>query len=164
MLDSSLSTCKTLGNRALADKHTTAFFCSRKLPSGLLLRAYEWAQHARRQQMCVMSGFHTIVERDVWDILMEGESPVIMVYARSLPKRLSAVQARAIDAQRLLLVSPFPNQHRPTAQLAHKRNAFILNHADEITIAHATPDSRLATDISEYQGNAKIVYLQDQQN
>ena len=118
------------------------------------------AQQARTEKNCIISGFHSIIENDIWSILFQRQSPLIKVCARSLPKRLSPDSRKAIEDGRLLIISPFPNQPRPTQKLTHLRNLFVLNNADRIVIPHRpTPDSRLAIALKERAHVTPITWL-----
>ena len=137
--------CATLGDCDIWGRDRTAFFCSRRLPAAAIMKCYNWAGRAAADGICVMSGFHSTIERDVWDMLLDGQSPLIKVCARSLPRRPSPAVRRALDAGRLLLISPFPHRHRTTADLTRRRNHFIITHAHRIVCGHTTPGGRLAT-------------------
>ncbi|MFQ5788182.1 MAG: hypothetical protein ACE5H1_09405 [Thermodesulfobacteriota bacterium] len=56
---------KFLGNKKLLDKHKTAFLCSRKCPSDIILRSLDWAKEKKDKGECVISGFHSRIEKDV---------------------------------------------------------------------------------------------------
>ncbi len=77
----------TLGDVGIAKRHKTAFLCSRNYPAKAVLPIYDWAKAARDNGECVMSGFHSRLERDVLDILLKGDQPIILAAARGLPKR-----------------------------------------------------------------------------
>ena len=151
-----LSSCVTLGDNAIFDNEKTAFLCSRKLPCAALLKIYDWAQTAAANKHCIISGFHTAIEDDVWKILMNGDSPLIWVCARGIPKKLSAEKTAALQNGKLLIISPFAD-NRQTQKLAHQRNLFILENADKIIIGHATANGRLSAAITETQKPVKFI-------
>lgn len=64
-----------LGNIKLLDEHKTAFICSRKIPAGIVLKSYDWAIARRDEGRCVISGFHSPVEKDIFHFLIKGNSP-----------------------------------------------------------------------------------------
>lgn len=55
----------TIGNVGLLKIKKTAFLCSRKIPASLVLKCYDWAIAQREAGNCVISGFHSQVEKDV---------------------------------------------------------------------------------------------------
>jgi hypothetical protein len=68
----------TQGNKALLKLHKTAFFCSRRCPAGVVLKAYDWAIEQREKGRCVLSGFHSRIEKDVLYYLLKGKQPLII--------------------------------------------------------------------------------------
>lgn len=77
-----------LGNLALLRQPLTALFCSTKCPGHLILPAYDQAARWRDAGHCVISGFHSPVEKECLRILLRGEPPIIICPARALPKRI----------------------------------------------------------------------------
>ncbi len=145
-----------IGNEDIADKHKTAFICSRRFPAEAVLRIYDWAREIRESEGCVISGFHSLMERDVLNILLKGSQPLILAAARGLPKRYSPIMRRALEEGRLLVVSPFPDSVvRVTSDTARRRNRFMLEVADCIVIGHTDPDSPLSMEVE------KIGYYKD---
>ena len=78
----------TLGNTDILKLHKTAFLCSRKCPADIVLKSYDWAIEQREKGVCVISGFHSKIEKDVLHYLLKGSQPVILALARGLKKRL----------------------------------------------------------------------------
>ena len=134
------------GNAEIGDCRKTAFLCSRDYPASAVLRIYDWAKEMRDAGECVLSGFHSRLEREVLDILLKGSQPIILAAARGLPKRYPAGIKQAIDDGRLLVVSPFPESVlRITRVTSRKRNAFMLAVAERIVIGHLSEGGTLAT-------------------
>ena len=130
-----------VGNLALLSHPLTAFFCSAKCPGATILKAYDSATRWRDAGRAVVSGFHSPVERDCLRILLKGTQPVVVCPARTLDgMRRHAEWQVALDAGRLLLLSPFPaNAHRTSARLARLRNEFVAALADEVVFPHVAP-------------------------
>ena len=98
---------------------------------------------------CVISGFHSALERDVLEILLRGSQPLILAAARGLPKRYPADVKKAIDDGRLLVVSPFPDSvRRITADTSRQRNEFMLTVADRVVIGYMSEGGILATAVA----------------
>jgi len=89
----------------------------------------------------VISGFHSLVERECLRILLRGAQPVVISPARSLERmRVPADWRDPIREGRLLLVSPFAAKHnRITAALAAQRNEFVAALAHAVLIVYADP-------------------------
>jgi predicted Rossmann fold nucleotide-binding protein DprA/Smf involved in DNA uptake len=136
-----------LGNVDLLSLPSIALFCSSRCPGHAILATYDQAAHWRDAGQCVISGFHSPVEKECLRILLRGKSPVIICPARGMLRNIPAdpVDCRvAFDEGRLLLVSPFPdNVRRVTAETATIRNRFVAALAATIAIAHAAPGSKI---------------------
>ena len=128
-----------VGNLSLLSTPKTALFCSTRCPGDALLAAYDQAARWRDTGRCVVSGFHSPVEKECLRILLRGRQPIILCPARSLPQRLPPALRAPFDAGLLLLITPFPESaRRVTAELAARRNEFVAALADEVWFAHIT--------------------------
>jgi len=76
------------GNKEILKEYKVGFLCSRKIPSDIILKTYDWAIAKRNAGECVVSGFHSKIEKDVLHYLLKGTQPVIMVLGRGMFKRL----------------------------------------------------------------------------
>lgn len=59
-----------LGNKEILNNYKIGFLCSRKVPANIILKTYDWAMEQRDKEICVVSGFHSKIEKDVFDILV----------------------------------------------------------------------------------------------
>ncbi len=131
-----------LGNLNLLSQPTTALFCSARCPGKLILRTYDQAAQWRDAGHCVVSGFHSPVEKECLRILLRGEPPIIICPARGLPKRIPPDWEKPLADGRLLILSIFPQtESRITAALAAL--------ADQVFVAYATPGGRLETSLRQ---------------
>ena len=134
-----------LGSTSLLTLPKTAFLSSRRVAPAAVMRCYDWATEIRDGGRCVMGGFQSALERDVLSILLRGESPIILVLARSLWKSTPKEFQEAIAAGRMLVISPVPQSvHRVSEETAAIRNGWILDHADEVVFASLDPDGSLS--------------------
>jgi predicted Rossmann fold nucleotide-binding protein DprA/Smf involved in DNA uptake len=128
-----------LGKLELLALPKTALFCSARCPGNVILRTYDQAAQWRAAGRCVISGFHSPVEKECLQILLRGTQPIIFCPARSLPHRVPSEWRKSLTGGRLLVISPFAGHaSRVTAELAWKRNELVAALADEVFIAHAT--------------------------
>ena len=106
-------------------------------PGATILKAFDQAAAWREAGRCVISGFHSPLERECLDILLRGKQPIVMGLARGIGAiRLPPVQRRAVNDGRLTIISPFAaSLRRTTADLALQRNRFIAALADEAVLA-----------------------------
>jgi len=133
-----------LGNQELLKLPKIAFLSSDKFSAGSVLKSYDWATEMKWQNQCVISGFQSKIEKDVFDILLKGIQPIILVLARGLYKNAPTKYIPHIESGRLLVVSPFTgNIQRPNNNLASMRNQFIIDSADEIVFAHIYKGGKL---------------------
>jgi predicted Rossmann fold nucleotide-binding protein DprA/Smf involved in DNA uptake len=145
-----------LGDLDLLNLPKTALFCSAKRPGDAILAAYDKAAVWRDSGQCVISGFHSPIEKECLQILFRGTQPVIICPARSLENmRVSAAWKAAMESERMLILSFFsPTHRRVTADLAARRNEMVSALADEARFAHIAPggkSERLARRLTEWQ-------------
>ena len=151
----------SLGNTKLLKLHKTAFLCSREIPASVVLKCYDWAIEQRGQGKCVISGFHSKIEKNVFHYLLAGTQPVIMALARGMKEKIDTDLKAAVDAGRLLLVTPFENSiKRVTEETAERRNRFMIELADEIVVGYASKGGMLERLVAEAEGK-KVVRIQE---
>jgi len=141
----------------------TAFLCSKETPGATILKAFDQAAKLRDAGQCVVSGFHSPLERQCLDILLRGKQPIVIALARgSSTLRLPAPQRKAFDDGRLTIISPFTStEKRVTADLARQRNRFIAALADEVIFAFISPGgslSLLAEEIAMWGGKCRQLH------
>ena len=138
------------GNKEIWNLERTAFFCSQKCPATVILKVYDWAIEARDKGVCIISGFHTKIEKDVLNFLLKGNQPIIYVLARGLMKTYEPEHEKAVKENRLLFVSPFTEkQNRITQKLSEERNHFIIKHTHHIFVAYASENGNLETMVKQ---------------
>jgi predicted Rossmann fold nucleotide-binding protein DprA/Smf involved in DNA uptake len=115
-----------LGDERLLRHKKVALICSQKCPGDVILKTYDFARLVRGSGIAIVSGFHSPIEKDCLPILLRGPGRIIIVQAHRLStSRLPGKWQKAIDAGRLLLLSPFREKDkRVTAELAAERNRF----------------------------------------
>jgi predicted Rossmann fold nucleotide-binding protein DprA/Smf involved in DNA uptake len=132
------------GNKNIIKNHKTAFLCSRKCPSEIIIKSLDWARDKKNDGDCIISGFHSRIEKDVFNILMKGKQPIILVLARGMKKHWPVEIKKAIEEERLLAISPFDkNVKYITQETANIRNEIMTEIADEIFLAYYTRNGNL---------------------
>lgn len=120
-----------IGNLELLKLHKTAFLCSREIPASIVLKCYDWAIEQRENGNCVISGFHSQIEKDVLHYLLKGNQPIIVALARGLKKRIEPELKNELEKGRLLIVSPFDKEiKRITTETAMIRNQLMIDLAE----------------------------------
>ena len=152
-----------LGNAALMALPKVAFLSSRRVAPAAVMRCYDWATEMRgggrgatalpvaatsatTPAGCVIGGFQSALERDVLKLLLPAGGPsIVMVLARGMWRSVPMEYREAINAGRMLVVSPFSQGVvRVPKETAEKRNAFVLDHCTEAVFASLDPDGSLA--------------------
>lgn len=134
-----------IGSIELINTPKTAFFCSNRCPGDAILKAMDQAQKWRDQGRCIISGFHSPIEKECLQILLRGRQPIIICPARSIDTmRIPKDWKAAIEEERLLALSLFPvAERRMTAALAERRNQMVVALADEVYFTHISPGGRI---------------------
>jgi predicted Rossmann fold nucleotide-binding protein DprA/Smf involved in DNA uptake len=133
-----------IGNTELVKLPKTAFFCSRKVPASVVLKCYDWATMMREHGECVISGFHSQLEKDVFHFLLKGEQPIILVLGRAMYKQIPEKFTKPLSENRLLIISPISqNIGRHSEQTIEKRNKYIIDIADKIVFGSLNPQGKL---------------------
>lgn len=120
-----------------------ALFCSRDTPGNVILHTFDKVAEFRDKGCCIISGFHSPIEKECLKILMRGSQPVIICPARALEgMRIYADFMEAIEKDRLLILSPFYNFPKCiTRESALLRNKIVAALCDEAFIGFAGKDS-----------------------
>ncbi len=135
---------ESLGNTDLLKLPKTAFLCSRQVPASVVLKCYDWAVEQRESGVCVISGFHSQIEKDVLHYLLKGKQPIIVALARGLKEKLEPEFEKPLQDGRLLIISPFDKSIKRVTELtAETRNKLMTDLADQITIGYASPGGQL---------------------
>jgi len=139
-----------IGNKDLLTLPKTAFLCSRKVPASVVLKCYDWAIEQREAGNCIVSGFHSQIERDVFHYLNKGTQPIIVAMARGIPERLPLNLRKPVEEGRILIISPFEkNVTNVTNETAVIRNKMMIEIAGIITIGYANPEGRLIATLQD---------------
>ena len=149
-----------LGNERLVGWRKLGVICSQKCPGDVILKTYDFARLVRGSGLAIVSGFHSPIEKDCLSILLRGSDPIIIVQAHKLStSRLPLEWQHAINAGRLLLLSPFTEKdRRVTAELAAERNRFVAAISDDILIPYAAPGSKTEALALNLLASGKPVY------
>lgn len=132
------------GNTEILKLHKTAFLCSRKVPSSIVLKCYDWAIQQREKGNCIISGFHSQLEKDVLHYLLKGKQPIMLALARGLKTKYDPEIELALDEGRLLIISPFgPEVKRVTEKTAEVRNRMMVGMAEKVVVGSVSKEGNL---------------------
>jgi len=128
-----------LGNKEILKNHKIGFLCSRKIPANIILKTYDWAIEQREKGVCVVSGFHSKIEKDVFHYLAKGKQPIILILARGFYKRIPSQFIKLLDQNRLLIITQFDDSvKRITKETTFLRNQLIIEISDELKIPYSS--------------------------
>ena len=148
------------GNKELLHLKKTAFLCSRKIPALAVLKCYDWAIEQREKGNCIISGFHSKIEKDVFHYLAKGEQPIILALPRGLKTKWPTELKRLVNTERLLIITPFETKiKRVTKETASVRNRLMVELADEIVIGYKNPGGNIEALFDSYNLCKPVSYL-----
>ena len=145
---------ETLGNISLLDRSKIGYFASRKIAALSVLPTLDWATEvAKRDDVAIVSGFHSKMEREVLDILLRGRCGIICVLARPIYKVIPAKYRNVYAQNRVLFISHNTAKSTMTSRhLCQKRNEYIATLSDELVFSSLSPESSLYI-LSETKSN-----------
>ena len=121
------------------------------------MSCYDWAIKMCKENKCVISGFSSKLEKDVWDFLIKGNQPIILVLSRRMYHDIPDDMQRLLDSGRLLIIST-TSSHRQSRATAFVRNKYICEQADRIVMVGVSSTSSLFPLSNEFK--SKLVSLQ----
>lgn len=149
---------ETLGNVSLLDRKKIGYFASGTIASLSVLPTLDWATEvARREDIAIVSGFHSKMEREVLDFLLRGKCGIICILARSIYKKIPDKYREAYNAGRVLFIAPFKTSATRTSRhLCQQRNEYAASISDSLVFSSLTPESSLYS-LTQYK--TKILVL-----
>ena len=123
-----------IGNIDLLQKRKIGFLASRQIATLSVLPTLDWATEiSQREEVAVVSGFHSRMEREVLKILLRGKCGIIVVLARGMYRQVPKRYEEALQQNRLLLLSyEKENLTRISERTAHKRNEWVVSLSEEM--------------------------------
>ncbi len=118
----------------------------------IVIKSFDWAIEQREKGTCVISGFHSRIEKDVLHYLLKGTQPIILALARGMMKKWPTEIREALDADRLLIITRYADSvTHASEETCYQRNRLMMELADEIVIGYASPGGNLGRVCGEYQ-------------
>lgn len=136
---------ETLGNISILDRKKIGYFASGKIATLSVLPTLDWATEvAKHDDVAIVSGFHSKMEREVLDILLKGRCGIICVLARPIYKVIPDKYNNAYAKDRVLFISHNTAKSTMTSRhLCQKRNEYIASISDELVFSSLYPESSL---------------------
>lgn len=150
-----VATVDFIGEPGLLSGNLLGLVCSVRCPGKIILETYDFMTNLRKQDITVISGFHSPMERECLNILMKGRARVIVCLARSMKKiRIPSEWKTPVQENRMLLLSMFPSRAtRGTAQTAERRNLCVGALAGEVLVPYAATGSRTASLVENFKAS-----------
>jgi predicted Rossmann fold nucleotide-binding protein DprA/Smf involved in DNA uptake len=156
-----------LGNREILRCQCLGLICSVQCPGSVVIKTLDAIRELRDAGVVVAGGFHSPMEQECLDFLLRGDQPVIICPARHpSTNRLPPSWREALDADRLLIVSPFGSEiKRPTQFHAQTRNEFVAALSAAVLIPHASSGGKAEAVARQIlQRGQPLVTLDDDEN
>ena len=159
---------KGIGDLTNLRNNLTGILCSQKCPGDLVLKGFDAAKQIRDQGITVVSGFHSSMEKDIFDILLRANQPIIHCLAKAIETYRIPMNLRPrVESGQLTIIAPdfSITEKRITKSTSERCNAFILDICDQVLIIHAQPGGNLERACSQYlPGQKKFYTLPSERN
>lgn len=143
-------TPRLLGNPELLKLPKVGFLASRG-------GAGEHGALALKKGEAIISGFLSPMERNVFRAALRAGRPLIWIKPWGLEVGLTDAHRQAIDANRLLVVSPFDDAvDAPSLKRAGWCNEYVISACDRLVIGYLNPSGLLACLLSEARPDLEI--------
>ncbi len=134
-----------VGNTYLLKIPVVGFLSSFTSDHAVLRTCCRWALSQGEAGHGVICGNLRGPEKVVFDALLAGIQPVILVLASGIPEALPGAWMEEIGRGRLLVVSPFdPKISMHTRQGLTLRDAFIIQHCASIVVGYERSEGSLS--------------------
>ncbi|UFS72315.1 DNA-processing protein DprA [Geomonas sp. RF6] len=157
-----LSLMHSVGNLKLLSLHKVAFLCSRHCPAAVRERAVAWAARERERGTCVLSGFHSSIEKEVLQQLLKGTQPLVVVLARGFGRALQEDFDVPLAEGRLLLLTRYAESvTHASEESCYQRNRLMIEVAEETVVGYAAPGGKLERLVRDFAALKPIHFLEE---
>ncbi len=152
------STLVTLaGNESFLYRRLTTFLVSRNPAYDVVAKITEWVYSLVPEEVCVMCGDTSPIERDVVDMLLDRGVPTILVVGRTL-RSMGTLDywtsyVDAINDGRMLLLSPIDEIEKTklSVETMQVRNEWMIRMAHEVVVGYVKAKGNLAHQLQGYE-------------
>jgi predicted Rossmann fold nucleotide-binding protein DprA/Smf involved in DNA uptake len=137
----------SLGMPAPLLRPTVGLICSRNCPGAIVLETYALVRRLPVTGPTIVGGFQSPMEKTCFETLLLRSLPVVYCPGRRLSARgLPLPWKQAMAEQRLVLLSPFAENHRRVdRELARLRNVFVAAIVDRLFVPYARDKGDVAS-------------------
>jgi predicted Rossmann fold nucleotide-binding protein DprA/Smf involved in DNA uptake len=97
----------------------------------------------RDKGACVISGFHSKVEKDALTYLLKGKQPIIVVLGRTMYKKTPKEWILPLREKRMLIITTNSKGARYSVDTAEKRNRYITEISHKVVFGCLNYNSSL---------------------
>lgn len=155
-----------IGSPQLLHRPRLSIVCSAHCPGSIALETYRIARNALPEGPTVIGGFHSPMERTVFDLLTTRHVPVVVCPGRRIQSRsVPFAWAPAIADGRMTVLSPFaPGRRRVDRGLAGQRNAFVAALGATVFVPYARAGGAVAELVMTLLGlGRRVCTVQDRE-
>ncbi|MDZ4824681.1 MAG: hypothetical protein SH856_14585, partial [Flavobacteriales bacterium] len=153
----------TLGNEYLLRQPATGFLCSNDGGDDINRMCKRWALMQSESGNQIICGHQSIVEKEVFEVLLSGTQPIVLVLARGIPLTLDDMIKTALEKNQLLVVSPFrPSITRMTKETALIKNELIILLSQKIVVGYERPGGQLEMLLSKTKKDLMYLASEDE--
>ena len=152
---------KAIGDPNNLNQNLLGIMCSQSCPGDLVLKGFDAVKQIRDQGITVVSGFHSSMEKDVFEILLRGDQPIVMCLAKTIETYHIPTNLRpCVESGQLTLIAPnFPvTEKRITKATSERCNALVLDICDQVLIIHAHEGGNLVREITFRRKNGSQIF------
>lgn len=149
---------KYMGNMDLLRCDKTAFLSSSQVADGTKEKIDHWLDIMELNDVCIISGFQSEMEKRVLDRLLSSKAKIIMVLAKKVFTNCPSRYKKAIEQGRMLIISPYKEvANFTTKEAAKKRNQYVVNHASRIVVGYISKGGMLDNILKECSSQVKAL-------
>lgn len=136
-----------MGNVELLNKKRISFLSSGNVSSLSVLPTLDWAaETAKRDDVSVVSGFTSEMERQVLDFLLKGRCGIVCVLAHGMYKfPIEPYMKAFLDERVLFLTLEKGSLKRASRETCFRRNKAVTYICEELVFSSVGPTSSLYT-------------------
>lgn len=152
---------KAIGDPNNLNQNLLGIMCSQSCPGDLVIKGFDAVKQIRDQGITVVSGFHSSMEKDVFEILLRGSQPIIHCLSKAIGTyRIPGNLRPRVESGQLTIISPdfLITENRITKSTSERCNALVLDICDQVLIIHAQPGGNLESACSKYLPGQKHIY------
>lgn len=152
---------KAIGDLNNLNQNLLGIMCSQSCPGDLVLKGFDAVKQIRDQGITMVSGFHSSMEKDIFEILLRGNQSIIHCLAKAIENyRIPQNLRPRVESGQLTIIAPdFPiAEKRITKNTSEMCNKLVMDICDQVLIIYAQPGGNLESVCSKFLPGQKHIY------